>query len=143
MYAINSSPGAQRVGPQEVQLSPATAQFTSALIDHITKLPSQPCSLPVPFITRFLRKCFCEYLNLVDFPQALTGLDYLQDVETKRRRAIESAFAKLGLQRDHLDQEQIKSKGLVVAAWAKTVGDSERRVEALYTQLYIGLRRWV
>lgn len=164
MYAINCSPGFQRreqlgsiatsapptttvspttSNPQQPPISPATAQFTSALIDHITKLPTQPCSLPAPFITTFLRRCFCEDLTLVDFPQALTGLDYLKDLETRRRRAIESAFTKLGLQRDPVDADQIKAQTPSVVAWVKTLTDSERKVEALYTQLYIGLRRWV
>lgn len=160
MYAINCSPSSHRgekngtspstaAGslptdtPQQPPVSPATAQFTSALIDHITKLPTQPCSLPPVFITTFLRRCFCEDLTLVDFPQALTGLDYLKDLETRRRRAIGAAFTKLGLQRDPIDADQIKAQSPSVVAWVKSINDSERKVEALYTQLYIGLRRWV
>lgn len=165
MYAINCSPIAQSKprsdirlasppptyappavpGSQQVPLAPATAQFTSALIDHIASLPTQPCSLPTPFITTFLRRCFCAEYALVDFSQALTGLDYLKDLETKRRRATAAAFTKLGLDKESLgtSADQISAFSPPVAAWHKSITDSERKVEALYTQVYIGLRRWV
>lgn len=157
MYAINCSAGSKPLGvlpaaalppaqgPQRAPLSQATAQFTSTLIDHITKLPTQPCSLPVPFITTFLRRCFTEELHLVDFPQALTGLDYLKDLETRRRRTIASAFTNLGLGRETVGApaDQTPAMTSSLASWVKTIASSERKVEALYTQLYIGLRRWV
>jgi len=85
-------------------------------------------------------------LALVDFPQALTGLDYLKDLETKRKRAINLAFTKLNVDKETLgagSADQVPALSPPVAAWVKSVLDRERKVEALYTQLYIGLRRWV
>ena len=71
-------------------------------MQHITQLPSQPSSLPPSFVTSFVRKCFPPELEQVDFPQALSALDYLKDLEVRRRREVVAAFDKLGIAREDL-----------------------------------------
>ena len=112
---------------------------------QISQLPNQPTSLPPSFITGFLRKCFPLELTEVDFPQALTGLDYLKDLETRRRREVASAMARLDIDRETLDSEDdpLTSRYPGVASWVKSIEEKERKIDALYTQLYIGLRRWI
>jgi len=82
---------------------------------------------------------------MVDFPQALTGLDYLKDIETRRRRESAAALGRLGIDKTALkkDSNELSKKPPGVAAWLKTTEASERKVDALYTQLYVALRRWV
>lgn len=163
MYTLNSTPRAQppRSRPQtpnpDVCPSPtqphfpndakatATAEFQSSLVNQISNLPSQPCSLPPVFITTFVRRCFADELVKVDFPQALTALDYLKDLENRRRREVAAALGRLGLDRTTVsaDMEGVARKNASVAAWVKQLESNERKVEALYTQVYIGLRRWV
>ncbi|KAJ8602776.1 hypothetical protein MRB53_042362 [Persea americana] len=124
----------------------AAAEFTTSLMAHITQLPSQPCSLPPTFITAFLRRCFTPELHMVDFPQALTGLDYLKDLETRRRRGVAAALGRLGLEnKDNLasDAEVLNGRCPAAASWLKFVESCERKVDAIYTQLYVALRRWV
>ena len=157
MYHINSQSRSQTSRPTTpTQTSPiqsqfpstakmATAQFQSSLVNQITSMPSQPCSLPPVFITTFVRRCFPPELVMVDFPQALTALDYLKDLETRRRREQAAAFGRLGIERDNLQTflAEIQKKQAGVVMWVKEVEANEKKVEALYTQVYIALRRWV
>ena len=123
----------------------ATDHFKSCLMEHISYLPSQPFSLPPSFITSFVRRCFTEDLCLVDFTQALTALDYLKDLETRRKRELSAVLRRLGINGESFGQEResLSSQHPEIAEWLSSMEDKERRVEALYTQVYIGLRRWV
>ena len=128
------------------QLRPgsSTDHFKQCLMEHISNLPSQPFSLPPSFITSFVRRCFTEDLCMVDFTQALTAMDYLKDLDSRRRRELASALQRLGLDRG-FDDRRTGQHGQreKVSEWIKNMQDKERKVEALYTQVYIGLRRWV
>lgn len=121
----------------------AAAEFKAQLVSQIARLPSQPCSLPPSFITSFLRRCFAANLEDVDFPQALTGLDYLKDLENRRRKEVVEALRRLGIDRDLDGMSEWGKKYPGVLAWIKFIQNQERKVEALYSQVYIGLRRWV
>lgn len=95
-------------------------------------------------MTSFLRRCFSPNIDEVDFPQALTGLDYLKDLETRRRKEVFAALKRLGLDRDDLcSKDELAKKYPGVLRWLESIEQNERKVEALYTQVYIGLRRWV
>ena len=81
---------------------------------------------------------------MVDFTQALTAMDYLKDLDTRRKRELGAALQRLGLEKAVIDQHS----GDVcdnprISEWVKGMQDKDRRIEALYTQVYIGLRRWV
>jgi hypothetical protein len=120
------------------------AQFRAQLVSQIPRLPSQHCSLPPSFVTSFLRRCFAHQLEEVDFPQALTALDYLKDLETRRRKEVAAALARLGIDRADMSQKQEMGQRYPgVLRWIESLEAKERRVEALYTQVYVGLRRWV
>ena len=121
----------------------AAAQLRANLMAHISQLPSQPTSLPPSFITSFVRRCFPPELDQVDFPQALTAMDYLKDLEIRRRREVVAALDKLGIDREDIShRDKIARKYPGVLRWVMDIEDKERKVEALYTQVYIGLRRW-
>lgn len=142
-----ASPDSPSEQQQQQQLVPqnATDHFKSCLMTHISNLPSQPFSLPPSFITSFVRRCFTADLCLVDFTQALTALDYLKDLENRRKRELNLALQRLGVDPEAVFQtgEEIMNKYPRVAEWMTSMQDKERKVEALYTQLFIGLRRWV
>lgn len=121
----------------------ATANFASSLCNHIAESPSQPCSLPPSFSASFLRTCFPSELYLVDFPQALTGLDYLEDLNNRRRRDIRNAKQRLGLSTTTNPGSPQLALSPGLRTWLKDVENSERKAEALFTQLYVALRRWV
>ncbi|KAJ9625677.1 hypothetical protein H2203_004438 [Taxawa tesnikishii (nom. ined.)] len=159
MYTLNCAPRAQplpspaRNGspPSSPGYSPtspgspwkgngATQQFASSLMSQLSQMPNQPTSLPPSFITSFVMKCFAADLTL-----SLTGLDYLKDLETRRRREIASALNRLGIRRETLGtaEDELTQHYPGVLSWFKSLEDKERKVEALYTQLYVGLRRWI
>ncbi|RMZ89660.1 hypothetical protein DV736_g3105, partial [Chaetothyriales sp. CBS 134916] len=121
----------------------AAVQLKSTLMHHIAELASQPTSLPPGFIASFVRRCFPPQLDHVDFPKALTALDYLKDLEVRRRREVVAALDKLGIHRDDLGhRERLAKKYPGVLQWVIGIEEQERKVEQLYTQVYIGIRRW-
>ena len=123
----------------------ATEHFKSCLMNHISQLPSQPFSLPPTFITSFVRRCFTEDLCLIDFTQALTALDYLKDLENRRKRELALSFQRLGLDKKSLGElaEDLSKNHPRIAEWAQEMEEKEKKVESLYTHVYLGLRRWV
>jgi hypothetical protein len=129
---------------QNMSTATAAAQLRANLMSHIAQLPSQPSSLPPSFVTSFVRKCFPKDLDQVDFPQALTAMDYLKDLEIRRRREVVAALDRLGVERGDIGQKEVLGKKYPgVLRWVLAVEEKERIIEALYSQVYIGLRRWV
>jgi hypothetical protein len=122
----------------------AAAQLRANLMSHIAQLPSQPSSLPPSFITSFVRRCFAKDLDQVDFAQALTAMDYLKDLEVRRRREVVAALNRLGIDKDDIgEKEALGKKYPGVLRWVIAVEEKERTIEVLYTHVYLGLRRWV
>ncbi|KAJ5888448.1 hypothetical protein N7495_008489 [Penicillium taxi] len=123
----------------------AAADFRSHMTYQISRLPSQPCSLPPTFLTSFLRRCFTLELESVDFPQALTALDYLNDLECRWKKEICSAMERLKVTREDAanpGKSELATEFPGVMLWVESMGQKARRLEAFYTQIYIGLRRW-
>ncbi|TKX21802.1 hypothetical protein C1H76_6299 [Elsinoe australis] len=149
MYALNSAPRAQPVRPKTPGAAPsnpgdAAHKLTCSLMAEISQMPNQPTSLPPAFITSFVRKCFASELSLVDFPQALTGLDYLKDLETRRCREMQAVCSRIGITLENVDNaEDILKDHSEALEWYRTLEDKTRKVEAFYTQLYVALRRWI
>ncbi|KAF7588948.1 hypothetical protein BBP40_004989 [Aspergillus hancockii] len=130
------------VSSQDASLDRA-ADFRALLTHQISRLPSQPCSLPPSFVTSFLRRCFTPDLSDVDFPQALTGLDYLKDLEIRRRKEVKAALERLQIKPDDLKEKaELGKKWPNVLAWIESNCAKTRKADALYTQVYIGIRRW-
>lgn len=145
----STSPTSPSFPPDQQHQSPSgynvTEHFKSCLMTHISRLPSQPFSLPPAFITSFVRRCFTDDLCLVDFTQALTALDYLKDLENRRKRELTLVLHRLGLDKDTLEQagDAISQRHPRIAEWLLGMKTKEKKVEAFYTQVYLGLRRWV
>lgn len=140
----NAFPAQQKDEQHNLTTATAAAQLRANLMSHISQIPSQPCSLPPSFVTSFVRRCFPPDLDQVDFPQALTALDYLKDLENRRRREVVAALDRLGIDRaDFGERSVLGRKYPGVLRWVVDIEDKERKVEALYTQVYLGLRRWV
>ena len=144
----DGSPASPNFPPEHLQnqfaAQSAAEHFKSCLMTHIGNLPSQPFSLPPSFITSFVRRCFPAELCQVDFTQALTALDYLKDLENRRKRELSVALQRLGLDAAIVEQSGGKiSKNGKLSDWVLSMQGKEKKVEALYSQVYIGLRRWV
>ncbi len=71
-------------------------------------------------------------------------MDYLKDLENRRKRELTLALQRLDLDSSLVEQSRGEiSKNTRISDWVQSMRDKERKVEALYTQVYIGLRRWV
>ncbi|KAL9107139.1 MAG: hypothetical protein Q9227_007919 [Pyrenula ochraceoflavens] len=141
----NAFPARTSVSTEEEQMTTETAaaQLRANLVTYISQQPTQPCSLPPSFVTSFVRKVFTIDLEQVDFPQALTALDYLKDLEIRRRREVAAALQRLGVDREDLqERERLGKKYPGVLKWVSAIEQKEKKVEALYTSVYLGLRRW-
>lgn len=163
MYTLNSAPRAQPLPPRRgtptsssssSPTSPVVSNawhdssttnvFNENLMAQMSHLPTQPTSLPPSFITSFLGRCFPPDLVCVDFPQALTGLDYLKDLETRRQRELIYSLGRLQIDPAILENEvELRQQYPGVARWKRSIKDREHIIESQYTGLYIGLRRWV
>ncbi|KAF1816400.1 hypothetical protein P152DRAFT_470427 [Eremomyces bilateralis CBS 781.70] len=160
MYTINSTPRAQALPPTrtttptfDLSCSPAspvdtqavTAQFTASLMVQLQKIPQQQACLPPTFITSFLHKVFTPEIHLIDFCQALTGLDYLKDLEMRRRKEVAGALERLGITRRTLSQtsEEIGARFPGVAEWIRDLEVKECKIDQLYSRLYVSLRQWI
>lgn len=122
----------------------STADFKAQLTQQISRLPSQPCSLPPSFITNFLRRCFAPELEDVDFPQALCALDYLKDLDIRRKKDVSAALQRLQIRPEDLtERSDLATRYPGVIGWIESMNSKGRKADALYTQIYIGLRRWV
>lgn len=135
----------QRQQQQGLAAQPATEQFRNCLMTYISQLPMQSFSLPPAFVTSFVRRCFPEDICLVDFTQALTALDYLKDLETRRKRELSMAIQRLGIDVAALDRigDASSKNSPKLIEWVLDMQAKEKKTEAYYTQMYIGLRRWV
>jgi hypothetical protein len=71
-------------------------------------------------------------------------MDYLKDLEVRRRREVVAALDRLGVERHDIGQKEVLGKKYPgVLRWVLGIEGKERTIEALYSQVYIGLRQWV
>ncbi|KAJ5338361.1 hypothetical protein N7452_005089 [Penicillium brevicompactum] len=122
------------------------AEFRACLTRTVSELPSQPCSLPPSFIISFVRRCFCLELHNVDFAQALTSLDYLKDLQGRWKKEIDSAFRRLNVTaQDARDPQhsEVARKYPGVMEWYAEISQKARMIDFMYTQIYVGMRRWI
>ena len=139
----NAFPSIDMQEASSMTTATAAAQLRANLLSHIAQQPVRPQSLPPSFITTFVRRCFSTSLAQVDFPQALTALDYLKDLEMRRRHEILVALNHLGVERaDVQNREKVAREYPNAYLWIEAMEEKERKLDFLYTHVYLGLRRW-
>ena len=99
------------------------------MMGHIASLPSQPRSLPHSFLANFIRKCFTRDLESADLDQALTALDYLKNLEDRRKRELAKIMREIGV--DSRDVRIMDLRGKM------------HKVDTLYARVLVGIRQWV
>ncbi|KAJ5551114.1 hypothetical protein N7535_000943 [Penicillium sp. DV-2018c] len=122
------------------------AEFRACLTRTVSELPSQPCTLPPSFIISFVRRCFPLDLADVDFAQALTALDYTRDLQNRWKKETKAAFNRLNVGPADVsdpDNSELAREYPNVLEWYKDLSAKARVIDWLYTQVYVGLRRWV
>jgi len=82
---------------------------------------------------------------MVDFTQGLAALDYLRDLETRRRKELIAAFSRTEIRTESFDSdiEKISERFPGIALWAKNLEGKNMKAERCYAKMWLGLRRWV
>jgi hypothetical protein len=119
--------------------------FASQLMVHLQSLPTQPKSLPPSFLVNYVTRCFHPSPALVDWPQALTALDYLKDLEKRRIKESRASFERVHIFRDSYesDMEKMANQFPGIALWVRNIEGKNRKAESYFAQIWLGLRRWV
>jgi hypothetical protein len=98
--------------------------------------------LPPDFVGNLLlNRIFTEPLEAADFKNALTGLDYLSNLECTRRAALSEAAHRLQITEHNWRDVLANSDG--ARSWVHSIQDQERQVELYYSSLWVDLRIWV
>lgn len=98
--------------------------------------------LPLEFIKKWcLEKVFTKVEELVDFDQALTGLDYLQDLECRRREALRDVAVRLHIEKNNW--KSVLSSDPDAKKWVEDIQAQEAIIERFYASCFIDLRIWV
>jgi hypothetical protein len=123
----------------------AAMSFTASLMNQLKALPTRTSALPPAFIVNFVTRTFMPEPSDVDWSQALTALDYLKDLETRRRREMATTFENLDVHRDTWDADMasVAEKAPGIALWINNLEGKNRKADSYYAQIWVGLRRWV
>jgi len=123
----------------------AAMSFQASLMNQLKSLPTRTSSLPPVFINNFVSRIFVPSVGLVDWNQALTALDYLKDLETRRRKETYAAFERLNLHHDTwtTDMAYVAEKFPGIALWINNIEGKNKKAETFYGIIWLGLRRWV
>ncbi|QSZ33426.1 hypothetical protein DSL72_004994 [Monilinia vaccinii-corymbosi] len=111
--------------------------FTSEFTD--VKRASR--GLPPEFIRKWcLDKVFTKVEEFVDFSQALTGIDYLQDLECRRREALREVALRLKIEKNNW--RKVLSSDPDAKKWVEDIQAQETIIERFYAACFIDLRIW-
>jgi hypothetical protein len=123
----------------------ATMSFTSSLMNQLKALPTRTSALPPAFIVNFVTRTFMPEPADVDWSQALTALDYLKDLETRRRREMITAFDALDVHQKTWDADlaRVAEHAPGIALWIGNLEGKNKKAESYYAQIWVGLRRWI
>ncbi|KAJ5808072.1 hypothetical protein N7474_009341 [Penicillium riverlandense] len=146
MYDLNCHP-AQQPGTRspESAFTPRNSTSTKSSRSSQDASVDPAADLRAHFITSFLRRCFTKELESVDFPQVLTALDYLKDFESRRRKEVAAALQRLNIKPEDVEdpnRSELARKYPGVLSWIEAINVKGKTVETLYTQIYLGIRRW-
>ncbi|KAA8566188.1 hypothetical protein EYC84_008790 [Monilinia fructicola] len=97
--------------------------------------------LPPEFIRKWcLDKVFTKVEELVDFSQALTGIDYLQDLECRRREALREVALRLKIEKNNW--RKVLSSDPDAKKWVEDIQAQETIIEGFYATCFVDLRIW-
>ncbi|TGO23025.1 hypothetical protein BPAE_0146g00030 [Botrytis paeoniae] len=97
--------------------------------------------LPPDFIRKWcLDKVFTKDQDQVDFDQALTGIDYLQDLECRRREALREVALRLKI--DKHNWRRVLSADPDAKRWVEDIQAQETIIEGFYATCFVDLRIW-
>ncbi|KAL6710547.1 hypothetical protein ACN47E_008595 [Coniothyrium glycines] len=123
----------------------AAMTFQASLMNQLKSLPTRNSSLPPAFINNFVLKVLQPELKKCDWIQALTALDYLKDLETRRRKETLAAFERLHIHQDTWDTDMayMAEKFPGIALWINNIEGKNKKAQQYYGSIWLGVRRWI
>jgi len=98
--------------------------------------------LPPDFVGNLcLNRIFTEPWEDADLTHALTGLDYLTNLECTRRTALREAAQRLRINEDNW--RSVLADNNEARAWICLIQEQEDIIELCYSCLWVDLRIWV
>ncbi len=98
--------------------------------------------LPPDFVGNFcLNRIFTEPWEDADLTHALTGLDYLTNLECTRRTALREAAQRLRINEGNWQSVLADNKEAM--DWVRGIQKQENEIDVCYSSLWIDLRVWV
>jgi hypothetical protein len=98
--------------------------------------------LPPSFVQKLcLNTIFAEEYEESDFVQALTGLDYIRDLEVTRRASLREAAQRLGITKENW--REVLAEDPDAKQWVENMQALELDVATYYATIYVDLRIWV
>lgn len=98
--------------------------------------------LPPDFVGNLcLNRIFTEPWEKADLTHALTGLDYLTNLECTRRTALREASQRLRINEDNW--RTVLAHNNEARAWVCLTQKQEDEIELCYSSLWVDLRIWV
>jgi hypothetical protein len=98
--------------------------------------------LPSDFVGNLcLNRIFTEPWEDADLTHALTGLDYLTNLECTRRTALREAAQRLRINED--TWQSVLANNNEARAWVSLIQGQEDEIELCYSSLWVDLRIWV
>lgn len=88
-----------------------------------------------------LKSIFHEEYKECDFTQALTGLDYLRDIEVTRRVSLREAALRLGITKENW--RDVLAEDPDAKQWMENMQALELDVALYYATIFVDLRIWV
>lgn len=98
--------------------------------------------LPPDFVRNLcLNRIFTEPWETADLKLALTGLDYLSNLEGTRRMALRDAAHRLHI--NEYNWREVLDGNYHARSWVCSIEQQEEKIEQFYSTLYVDLRIWV
>ena len=123
----------------------AAMSFQASLMNQLKSLPTRTSSLPPAFISGFAARNLHPEVEQCDWIQALTVLDYLKDLEARRRKETFAAFERLHIHQDTWDTDMafMAEKFPGIALWINNIEGKNKKAEQYYGIIWLGIRRFV
>lgn len=143
MYILNCASRGQHPLPSNAKGLESVPEFTSILQTEMSQLPLQRTSLPYVFVRKFVKETFChEELGRVNFPQALTALDYLKDIEMRRQKMVQDMWQRVDIETWESIEEKVSRDEAIIRLF-NILNRKEKYLGELYAWLYVHLRQWI
>ena len=98
--------------------------------------------LPPSFVSNFcLNRTFTEPWEDADLTHALTGIDYLTNLEFTRRTALREAAQRLRINED--TWQSVLADNSEATTWVLRMQKEEDEISLCYSSLWTDLRVWV